>query len=207
MTKKVVDALQETEPFIPYADPDEAPDYLKDLLGPYIKRMGFLPNALKLYMHRPEIAELLWQMNNRVMRDSSSTLDQKLKRQFGALISKLNGCRYCTTHNSNSLQNPSGQDIEGWDYSDEELNELLSGDWVPDNDFERACYDFVWEASVDPANVSDKTYEALQENLTPAQIIELAAVVGFWKLYNTIHLSLKVPLEKNLNYISEKIQL
>ena len=43
--------------------------------------------------------------------------------------------------------------------------------------------------------------------LTPAQIIELASVVGFWKLYNTIHLSLKVPLEANLHNVSDKIQL
>ena len=65
---------------------------------------------------------------------------------------------------------------EGWDYSDEELSELLSGEWVPADDFERACYDFIWEASVDPASVSDKTYEALKINLTPEQIIELAAI-------------------------------
>ena len=49
---------------------------------PYGKRMGFVPNALKLYMHRPEIAEMLWKLNSQVMRDPSSTLPQLLKRRL-----------------------------------------------------------------------------------------------------------------------------
>ena len=44
-----------------------------------MKRMGFLPNALKLYAHRPEIAETLFRLNSDIMRDPSSTLDQFLK--------------------------------------------------------------------------------------------------------------------------------
>jgi hypothetical protein len=46
---------------------------------------GFLPNALKLYMQRPEIAETLWKLNSNLMRDPSSTLDQGLKRRLGAV--------------------------------------------------------------------------------------------------------------------------
>ena len=197
----------EVEPLIPYANADDAPKYIKALLEPYMARMGFLPNALKLYMHRPEIAEVLWQLNDRVMRHSSSTLDQKLKRQLGTLASKLNGCNYCTSHNANSLQNASGQAVEGWGYSDEDLDDLLSGEWRPEGGLEVACFDFVTEATIDPGNVSVETYAQLKEHLTPEQIVELAGVVGFWKLYNTIHLSLRIPLEAHLNDISRKTGL
>ena len=207
MTSESSTVPAEVEPLIPYANADDAPEYIKALLEPYMARMGFLPNALKLYMHRPEIAEVLWQLNDRVMRHSSSTLDQKLKRQLGTLASKLNGCNYCTSHNAKSLQNASGQAVEGWGYSDEDLDDLLSGEWRPEGDLELACFDFVTEATMDAENVSEETYAQLKEHLTPGQIVELAGVVGFWKLYNTIHLSLQIPLEAHIHDISRKTGL
>ena len=51
--------LVEAEPFIPYVKEEDFAPNLKPVVEPYKKRMGFLPNALKLYAHRPEIAETL----------------------------------------------------------------------------------------------------------------------------------------------------
>ncbi|MBT3917271.1 MAG: hypothetical protein HOF23_12915, partial [Rhodospirillaceae bacterium] len=42
---------EEKKPFIPYVEEENYPESLKPILGPYVERMGFLPNALKLYMH------------------------------------------------------------------------------------------------------------------------------------------------------------
>ncbi|MFQ5661208.1 MAG: carboxymuconolactone decarboxylase family protein [Gammaproteobacteria bacterium] len=207
MNTTTTEAIQEEEPFIPYADPAQAPDYLKKLLDPYMERMGFLPNALKLYIHRPEIAEILWQLNNRVMRDPSSTLDQRLKRELGSVASKLNKCKYCTSHHTAILQNPANQAMEGWGMGDDEVQALLGGEWKPANAMERACFEFVIEATTDSGKVSEETYEELKKNLTPEQIIELAAVVGFWKMYNTIHQSLRVPLEARLFEVAKKTGL
>ena len=68
--------LVEGEPFIPYVkEEDFDPRLMRPLLEPYKKRMGFLPNALKLYAHRPEIAETLWRLNSNIMRDP--TLDAR----------------------------------------------------------------------------------------------------------------------------------
>ena len=47
--------LVEAEPFIPYMKEDDFAPRLKPVLAPYKKRMGFLPNALKLYAYRPEV--------------------------------------------------------------------------------------------------------------------------------------------------------
>ena len=54
--------LVEGQPFIPYVKDGDFDPRLKPVVDPYIKRMGFLPNALKLYAHRPEIAETLWRL-------------------------------------------------------------------------------------------------------------------------------------------------
>jgi uncharacterized peroxidase-related enzyme len=190
--------LMENQPFIPYVEEKDYPESLKPVLDPYVARMGFLPNALKLYMHRPEIAGTLFKLNNNVMRDPSSTLDQGLKRRLGAVASKVNGCTYCTSHHCAILKAPAGVGSEGWGLTHEELVELMRGGDEPRDEMERACYDFVRAASSDPRTVPDDVYHRLKMHLTPPQIVELACVVGFWKMYNTVHDSLRVPLEEHL---------
>jgi uncharacterized peroxidase-related enzyme len=189
----------EAEPFIPYVEEADFPESLRPVLEPYQRRMGFLPNALKLYMHRPEIAEVLWTLNGRVMRDPSSTLDQQLKRKLGAVASAINGCAYCTAHSCSMLKRPRDPEGgEGWGISEEELQQLISGTYVPKDEFERAAFDYVRAASADPTNVSDEILMRLKQHLSPPQVIELACVVGFWKFYNTVHDSLHIPVESFL---------
>src|ERR1700685_198073 len=101
----------EKVPFIPYVAEDKYPEHLKPVLAPYMKRMGFIPNALKLYMHRPEIAETLWKLNSNIMRDPSSTLDQLLKRKLAAVACATNGCAYCTAPSCSMLNKPPGESV------------------------------------------------------------------------------------------------
>ena len=101
------------EPFIPYVPDEKVVELLRPVVEPYVKRMGFLPNALKLYAYRPEIAETLFRLNSNIMRDPSSTLDQFLKRKLAAVACKTNGCAYCTAHSCNMLMRPKAG-AEGW---------------------------------------------------------------------------------------------
>jgi alkylhydroperoxidase family enzyme len=190
--------LVEAEPFIPYMKEEDFASNLQPVIEPYKKRMGFLPNALKLYAYRPEIAETLWQLNSKVMRDPSSTLDQFLKRKLAAVACATNGCAYCTAHSCSMLKKSRDSDFEGWGVSEEELQALLSGAYEAKDEFERVCIDYVRTASADPTAVPDELLQRLKANLTPPQIIELACVVGFWKFYNTVHDSLHIPVESEL---------
>jgi uncharacterized peroxidase-related enzyme len=190
--------LIEAEPFIPYVREEDFAPQLRPTLDPYKKRMGFLPNALKLYAHRPEIAETLWKLNSNIMRDPSSTLDQLLKRKLAAVACATNGCAYCTAHSCSMLKKPKDSAFEGWGISEEELQNIITGDDGPKNDFERVCFDYVRAASEDPTSVSDSILQTLKEHLTPPQVMELACLVGFWKFYNTVHDSLHIPVESQL---------
>ena len=100
--------LYEAEPFIPYVKEEDISPKLEPVLAPYKKRMGFLPNALKLYAYRPEIAATLWALNSNIMRDPSSTLDQFLKRKLAVVCCAVNGCAYCTAHSCTMLKAPRG---------------------------------------------------------------------------------------------------
>src|ERR1700756_3719530 len=190
--------LVEAEPFIAYVKDEDFDARLRPVAEPYKKRMGFLPNALKLYAYRPEIAETLWKLNSNIMRDPSSTLDQLLKRKLAAVACATNGCAYCTAHSCSMLKKPKGVELEGWGLSEEELQDSITGAYQPKNEMERACFDYVRSASEDPTSVPDEILKRLKQHLTPPQIVELACVVGFWKFYNTVHDSLHIPVESSL---------
>ena len=159
----------EKEPLIPYVAEKDYPEHLRPVLEPYSKRMGFIPNALKLYMHRPEIAETLWKLNSNIMRDPSSTLDQGLKRRVSAICSKTNGCTYCSAHCCDMLKKPVGGESEGWGMARDEVMDLVRGDLAPADERERACFDFARAASADPAaSVRDEILERLKAYLDTA---------------------------------------
>ena len=197
----------EAEPFIPYVKEEDYPADLVPVLEPYNKRMGFIPNALKLYMHRPEIAGTLWKLNSNIMRDESSTLDQNLKRRISAVASVINGCTYCSSHCCSMLKGDVNALSEGWGMAEEDLQALVKGDLAPKDNMEAACFAYVEAASADPTSVPAEVLEELKNHLTPPQIVELACVVGFWKMYNTIHDSLHIPLEEHLLEVSGYVDL
>jgi alkylhydroperoxidase family enzyme len=188
----------EAEPFIEYVPDAQVIERLRPIVEPYVKRMGFLPNALKLYAHRPEIAETLFRLNSNIMRDPSQTLDQGLKRKLSAVASNTNGCTYCTAHCCSMLRGPKEATSEGWGLSEQEVHDLLSGEYQAADEVERACIDFVRTASTNPSGVPDELLARLRQHLTPPQIVELACLVGFWKFYNTVHDALHIPLEASL---------
>lgn len=188
----------EGEPFIPYVPEAKFAANLLPIVEPYKKRMGFLPNALKIYAHRPEIAETLWKLNSDVMRHPSQVLPQFLKRKLAALASKTNGCAYCTAHSCSMLKKEKESLSEGWGLSEGDIELFLADDFQPEDEFERVCFDFVRSASADPAHVPGEIRDRLKKLLSPAQIVELACVVGFWKFYNTVHDALAIPVEGDL---------
>src|SRR5205823_10376241 len=153
------------EPFIPYVPDEKVVERLGPVVEPYMKRMGFLPNALKLYAYRPEIAETLWRLNSNVMRDPSSTLDQFLKRKLAVVCCAINGCAYCTAHSCSMLKKPGGNDFEGWGMDEAELQAIITGTYPPKTEFERVCFDYVRAASADPTAVPDEILNRLKQHL------------------------------------------
>jgi alkylhydroperoxidase family enzyme len=190
--------MTEETPFVPYADRDALPDNLKAPLEAYEARMGFMPNALKLYMHRPELLACLVQLNNTVMRDPSSHLDAALKRRISAICSHLNKSAYCVAHNTNTLMNEGDGEGEGWSFSTEDVAKLLDPAYAPDDPAEKAAIEYTKAASIDHSNVPRSVLDELAKHLTPPQIVELACVVGFWAMYNSIHEALHIPIEEAL---------
>jgi AhpD family alkylhydroperoxidase len=149
--------------------------------------MAFVPNFNKLYLHVPWIAEFLFKLNNALMRDERNSLSEHFKYRLSFIASRDNECPYCTSHHVGTLK-------RRWNYTDELLKKVLEFQG-PADEREAVAMEFVHQASLDPAAVTDELRARLAKHFTPQEVMEIVVLVGFWKMYNTMHLAMKVPIE------------
>lgn len=179
------------EAFIPYPPTGEHLEHVPIQVRPdvhyYISRMGFLPNTIKLYLHVPWAAHHLFRLNNAIMRDEHNSLSEHFKYRLSIIASRDNECTYCTAHHVAILKHR-------WSYEEEQVERLLQLEDATD-EREAVAVEFVHQASLDPKGVSDELRTRLAQHFSPQEVMEIAYVVGFWKMYNTIHSALDAPLE------------
>ena len=191
---KPIDTVQSegsTKAFLPYPPIGEHMEHVPIHVRPevlyYQARMAFLPNTIKLYLHVPWIAEHLFRLNNSIMRDERNGLSEEFKYRLSFVASYVNGCTYCTTHHACTL-------VRRWQYKDNELAATLDPT-APRDEREAVAFEFVREASANPTNVSGDLRARLAAAYTPSEVMEIVLVVGFWKMYNTMHSAMAAPLE------------
>jgi uncharacterized peroxidase-related enzyme len=181
----------DAQSFIPYPPIGEGlgevPINVRPELNYYISRMSFLPHTIKLYLHNPWSAEHLFRLNNAIMRSEQGSLSEHFKYRLAIVASRDNECTYCTAHHAATLK-------RRWGYSEQDLERVLSLD-EPENEREAVAFDFVHQASLDPTGVTDEMRSRLAQHFTPAEVMEIVLVMGFWKMYNTMHTAMGVPLE------------
>lgn len=180
----------EAAPFFPYADIEALPVDVRRQLEAYEERMGFLPNALKMYAHAPYLLKQIIRTNNTVMRHSANLLSEEFKYRMSFIISRNHGCRYCCAHHAHTLRRKFG-------YDDAALREILEMR-TPRDAREAAAWAFVSAASHGPDHTSDELRKELAALFSPEEIIEIAATLGFWAFYNRIHANLAIPIESFL---------
>jgi len=180
--------------FLPYPPTGDNLEHVPVHVRPdafyYRARMGFLPNAVKLYLHVPWIAEHLFRLNNAVMRDQRNGLDEEFKYGLAFAISRTNGCPYCVAHHACTLE-------RRWQYDEQDLKDALDPA-APRNEREAVAMEFVRQASKDAASVTDEKRAALAKNFTPSEVMEIVLLAGFWKMYNFMHITMAVPIEDPL---------
>jgi uncharacterized peroxidase-related enzyme len=177
--------------FIPYPPIGDSLEFIPINVRPevhyYISRMAFLPHTIKLYLHNPWAAEHLFRLNNAVMRSEQGSLSEEFKYRLAIVASRDNECTYCTAHHAATLK-------RRWEYSEKDLLGLLSLD-EPTDEREAVAFEFVHQSSLDATGVTDEMRERLAKHFTPEEVMEITLVMGFWKMYNTMHTALGVPLE------------
>ena len=189
-TETILDAGEQPA-FIPYPEIGEkyenVPIYLRPHLAYYVSRMGFLPTTIHLYCHVPWIAEYLFTLNNAIMRDERSTLSEHFKYKLAIVASRINECEYCTAHHAVTLQ-------RRWGYDESAVEDVVTMT-APADEREAAAFAFVRQMSLDAGAVTDADRARLAEHFSPAEVMNIVLVAGFWKMYNTMHTAMAAPIE------------
>jgi alkylhydroperoxidase family enzyme len=191
---KPIDTVRDegdSQAFIPYPpighDLQHLPIHVRPDVHYYRARMGFLPNAIKLYLHTPWIAEHLCRLNNALMRDERNGLSEEFKYRVAFVASRANDCPYCVSHQACTLE-------RRWNYAPEKLAATLDPA-APRDAREDVAMEFVLQSSKDPAGVTDELRARLAKHFTPGEVMEIVLLVGFWKMYNLMHVAMAVPIE------------
>ncbi|MEZ5737660.1 MAG: hypothetical protein R3E09_17985 [Novosphingobium sp.] len=182
-------------PAIPFVDPENLDPETRALHDKIGAAIGYVPNSMLTYLHRPQIAAAFLGLSSAIYGVDEESLPMSVQSKLGVICSAINGCAYCTSHQCNALQNPAAHAGALAGLSDGEVERLISGEDKGSDPVEQVCFAYARSASYDPNSVSAAMLSELRERLTPAQIVQLAAIVGMWKLFNTIHDSLHLPIE------------
>lgn len=190
------DTIDTGAPAIPFVDVDALDAETRALYEKIGASIGFVPNSMKTYLHRPRVAAALLGLSSAIYGVDDDSLPMAVQSKLGLICSSINGCAYCSSHQCSALQNPAAHGAAVQGLSDEEVSAVVSGEDEGSDDVERACFAYARAASLDANSVSDETLSELKSLLTPGQIVQLSAIVGMWKLFNTIHDSLHLPIEE-----------
>ena len=121
------------------------------------------------------------------MRDERNGLSEHFKYRLALVASHENNCPYCVSHHACTL-------MRRWGYNDEGLENVLA-DAPPADEREAVAIEFVRQASRDAGSVTDELRARLAEHFTPQEVMEIVLVMGFWKMYNVMHVAMALPIE------------
>jgi len=177
---------------LPYVDDQNASEEAKVLFGHCEILMGRVANAVRMAAHSPKATQpLIGFMLAALRHEITGILSVRIKTLAILKTSTLNGCSYCVGHNT-ALGKSLG-------FEDDEI-EAISGDYQ-NSDFFSAAE----KAAISWAEIlTEKTYKQrpdakaeLKKHFTPAQIVEITMVSGFFNFWNRFTDSLEVDLESS----------
>lgn len=133
--------MGEAAPAIPYVDFDNLDPATQSRFDAIKDAMGFIPNSMRTWAHRPEIAQGLAGLQA-IIHSPGDTLPASLKPKLGVICSSTNGCLYCTSHQCNIAENGRRNIEERWSLSMAEIEALANGSDTGATRLEELCFAF-----------------------------------------------------------------
>ncbi|MHB8632771.1 MAG: carboxymuconolactone decarboxylase family protein [Thermoplasmatota archaeon] len=171
--------------YLPLANASTTFGHPREVLADATRRWGFEPNIMRALALRPEImvAEDAW--SKAVMY--GGLLPRRLKEAVATTVSAVNRTEYCVAshaHQANLVGVPAPQVA---------ACRTLTFEGFPPA--ERAALQFARKAAGDMRAMGPSDVAALRAFYSPAEIVELAAVVASFMMYNTFVTVLGLELE------------
>lgn len=172
---------------IPQLDPHDMPPELQQIAESLEASMGTVINSFKTYAHRPEIAQAFLNLGAAIMY--SGTVPMPLKQKIGFVVSQVNGCRYCMSHTGGALLK--------FGETPEALQCAIAIDEAVLTPAEVTALTYAKAAAGPAGSATDAHVDALREHYSTPEIVEIAAVVGFFSFTNHVHDPLGIPLDEH----------
>jgi uncharacterized peroxidase-related enzyme len=174
--------------FIPLPDARGAEGKAREVLEATERRWGYAPNIVRALALRPELLEAEDVWSAALMRHG--TLPRVLKEAVATTVSAVNQCTYCATSHAYAAEAAGGGRAVG-----DACMALRFDRFAP---AERAALEFARKAARDMGSVTQADVDKLRAHYTPEQVVELAAVVASFMMYNTFVTVLGLELEPEL---------
>ena len=177
---------------IQMVDPENAPSEVQPAYDTLIGLLGRVSHMFRTAARwSPVIGDMVVFGSHFLANAPGSNLDPRLKRLVHLRASVVNGCEYCTIHNSGwaEAQGVSPADlglIRGGKY---ETSETLSPEV-------KAALAWTDSVSKRTAKDDDATYNRLVEHYSPEQVVELTLAIAYRSMINTFVDALAVEVEQ-----------
>ncbi len=182
-------------PLIEPTHPDDAPD-LQDVFDTKARILGFVPNSARTMARWPELARAYGELSRVVA--NTRYLSRPLRTLVFLMASTAAGCRYCQAHSASSSQSagiPSEKMRDVWDFEDSEHFD----------EAERAAMRFALAAGHSPSLVDEHHYEALRDQFSDEEIIEMVGVIAFSGFMNRWNATMATKLESAPRQAAEEL--
>jgi len=168
---------------------------LEDFFQIWEQRMGYLPNALLTLSRKPDIVKAMAMLSKAVHNDCS--LPPVVRGLVGYMASRTAQCNYCVAHTASVAVRYGVPEEMVVDMIDFETSPAYS-------EAVRAALRFARAASAQPSTMSDAIMADARKHFSDTQVVEIAAICGFYGWWNRINSGLQMELEEEPRTFAEE---
>lgn len=168
---------------------NEATGRLKEIYDDLVNSRGKLADVHKIQSLRPESIVAHMSLYMEIMY-SHSELSRAERELIGTIVSITNGCKYCTKHHAEALNNY-------WK-DDSKIEKLINGSFAEIlSPKEKTLSEFSRHLTLNPVQHenNDFTLQLKSLGLSDAAILDVVLVTSYFNFVNRVVLSLGVELE------------
>lgn len=176
--------------WIKFVEEDEAQGTVKEIYDRARPDYGFVPDAVKVFSARPQVAAGQEALKRSLLGNASS-LGARRADMIGAAVSGLNQCQYCASAHGGLL-------VKRGEYRQDEALALYE-DWrsldlPPD---ERAMLEFADKLTSAPWTMSEEDIQKLRKaRFSEENIYDIVLLTAYRNFMNRVNDALGVPLDR-----------
>jgi uncharacterized peroxidase-related enzyme len=176
--------------WISWVEEDEADGVVADVYERARARFSFVPDAVKIFSLRPDVAEAQSRLRDSLQGEASS-LGARRADLIGAAVSGLNHCEYCGTAHAGLLAK------RGDLSEDEALTVFRNWRTAPLDDADRAMLAYAEKLTFTPSELTEDDVQRLRDaGFDDENIYDIALLTAYRNFMNRVNDGLGVPVER-----------